>query len=568
MAALVELFENSQGLDEQAIASLTDWLAAHLFATSTTATPAFPASLTSDKKPRSVFLTIASPYGFYEVVQGSGQGIQAATRQALTQLARCQWATAPTMLKLDVVRQVEPLQIAANRWPRWPHRSLHGIAIGSPSLACLAEEVMTHDLFDKQGRLQITRLHDYLAQRHPHAALVKSVLSQPATPAWRFSTDAWYADQHDRTRLYRGHPMTDRLNSESLNRSANAAGCYLAGSVSPSGRFVYSYWPEHDACRPDYNILRHAGTTWAMFDLYQQIAEPALRDAAQRAVAYLVQSIRPCRHFGAPLQCVVERGQVKLGGQGLALVCLAKHAEVMATNEHLPLMQGMAEWIVRSQATNGRFSCHKASHHSGTVSRFESGYYPGEAMLGLLRLYALDGEPRWLEAASRAAQWLIGVRDHGKTIARLDHDHWLLYALNELHRHAPSPAYLEHTRKLVQAITSTQHKAPGFADWHGGWYKPPRTTPTATRTEGLAAAYQLLRDHGGSHEELAEIKTAIEAGLRFQLDNQYSPASSLYLPNPGRALGGFRGAHEQGEIRIDYVQHSLSAILLYLRNML
>ena len=93
---------------------------------------------------------------------------------------------------------------------------------------------------------------------------------------------------------------------------------------------------------------------------------------------------------------------------------------------------------------------------------------------------------------------------------------------------------------------------------------PPRSTPTATRTEGLSAAYELARDFG-SDEEADEILEAVVLGLRYQMSTQFAPPSAMYLPNPARCLGGVRRSLTSFEIRIDYVQHHLSAALGYWR---
>jgi hypothetical protein len=47
----------------------------------------------------------------------------------------------------------------------------------------------------------------------------------------------------------------------------------------------------------------------------------------------------------------------------------------------------------------------------------------------------------------------------------------------------------------------------------------------------------------------------------FQLRCQITPENAFFLPRPDRALGGFRSGLVDGEVRIDYVQHSVSSLL-------
>src|SRR5262245_65377596 len=55
-------------------------------------------------------------------------------------------------------------------------------------------------------------------------------------------------------------------------------------------------------------------------------------------------------------------------------------------------------------------------------------YYPGEAMLGLMRLYRLNGDKRLLEASRRGARFLI---DSQRKLEKLPADAWLMQALED-----------------------------------------------------------------------------------------------------------------------------------------
>ena len=557
------LFEASRALDGERLQTLLAWLQASLSHTWPELGEA-PPSLAADEQARTLLLTLSNGQGFHDTGMGTGQGITTALNAALDALRHSNWLRQPTQLRVDLIDQVEPHQLG--QAPRFKPRSLFGLALHTPALICLPEALVTHQLVTRDGKPRLATLRKYLNHQHPAGRQLGRQPLRRSTALWRFSVQSGYVDHEVVSPLYRGHPMRQPLEDERLAHQASEAGAYLTRATGPSGRFVYSYQPEADHSSPEYNILRHAGTTWAMLDLYRYNGDTALLKAACRAVNYLLAAIRPSNEPGKETCCVVEGGEVKLGGQGLALICLAEHTLATGVRQHLKTMQGLAQWILDHQDQQGQFTCHKLNYYSGTPSRMVSGYYPGEAILGLMRLYQLDGQSRWLDGAERAAKWLIEVRDQNKTLDELEHDHWLLYGLNELQNHAPSPQFIAHAKRLAQAICSTQHRTETYPDWVGGWYRPPRTTPTATRCEGLAAAYQLLETHHHDNALLQQIAGAINHALQYILENQYSPANSLLLPNPRIAQGGFRGAHEQAEVRIDFVQHSLSALLLYLRH--
>ncbi len=239
------------------------------------------------------------------------------------------------------------------------------------------------------------------------------------------------------------------------------------------------------------------------------------------------------------------------------------------------LIDRLGRWILATQSDAGEFTAHKLRLATGKLDDHVSQYYPGEAALALIRgsrlnrdrLRLTPADDPWLDAAARGARWLIEVRDRDLPQQRLNHDHWLLYALNELYRLRPEPLYRRHTERITSAILGLQNRWSTYPDWHGSYYRPPRSTPTATRSEGLAAAYLLERDHGRA-DAAQRLLEGLELGVRFQLQTQLGPESALYLPNPRRALGGFRRSLTNYEVRIDYVQHNVSALLLLRRILL
>lgn len=522
------------------------------------ATDQLPARLQQDVLPRIVFLSVSDGSSSARVAIGAGHGIVSATERALTQsLAHWRDGSPPKWVKIDLVAHVETVESLPLTAPVSIERSLAGFAFERGSdIALLPEEAVANTLINSRGLMQPANIARHVRGRPGPAKWFERTRNSATATVHYFTTQSFFCDGTSLTRLLRGHRLFGQISADGLLSAARRGGEYLAQAVEPDGQFIYAYRPKTDEALDKYNILRHSGTIYAMLELYEVTRDPQLLSAAELAIQYLLRSIKPADDGNA---CVVEGGYVKLGGNALAALALAKYTEVTGDMQYLSEARALGRWVQSVQKANGDF-VHKQAYPQGEVADFVSQYYPGEALLALVRLYALDSDERWLDTAERGARYLINVRDRGKTISQLTHDHWLLYALRELYGHRPDPQYFTHAMSIAQAIIRSQNRNPSYRDWLGSYYRPPRSTPTATRSEGLCAAYHLAQA-AGHVGQAQEILQAIRLGVAFQLQTQFRPETAMYLSHPQRVLGGFRRSLTNFEIRIDYVQHNISSLL-------
>lgn len=522
-----------------------------------------PAELTADTGPRIAFVSVSDGQSRARVAWGSAESLDEAVRQAVDALpaddAAIQWVRVDLVQQVITLPGVDTSQAQPDAFPR----SLYGLAFDRASaLAFLPDETVARTLIDSDALLRMNNIAGYAPEDAFDTVSTLAAAGEAGTlETFRFSTAAAFSNGVTVEPLLGGHRIVALpLSADELLTAATAGGEYLVAATGEDGRFVYRYLPKADEVPDNYNILRHAGTIYAMLELYEVTGDASLLDAAERAIGYLMSVTEHCVLNGEDALCVIENDEIKLGGAGLAIVALAQYTEVTGDEQYIDTMEGLATWIAAAQAENGEFIAHKVTLPGNDVTSFRSDYYPGEALLALCRLYAIDGRSTWLNVAEAGASWLINTRDAGLETAELNHDHWLLYALNDLYTYRPDEQYLTHAMRIAEAISGSQMRDPLYPEWRGGYYTPPRSTPTATRSEGLYAATQLA-EANGLPDEVARFREALEEGARFQLQTQFTPASALYVDDPQRVLGGFHYSLDNYEIRIDYVQHNLSSLL-------
>ncbi|NIA20610.1 MAG: hypothetical protein GWP05_01285 [Anaerolineaceae bacterium] len=461
----------------------------------------FPAAPAGDRQKRIIFVSVSDGRTAARVVMGAGQGLRQACERGIAEARKLTGGGLKARwLKLDIVGTVTAVADLDPAAGRRFDRSLHGLAFDRRSgLAFLPEQLVAYNLVDHLGRLWPANISRLLGQEKQRRQAFLNTYRRERLSGYLFTTRGFFSDGRREIALYRGHATaadSPPLSRENLLAAAKQAGAYLARSVGPDGRFAYVYLPGHDTTLKKYNILRHSGAVYAMMELYAVTRDEALLKSAERGLSYLLAQVKASPSNKAEELCVVEKGYTKLGGNALAAIVLARYTEATGDRRHVPVMLKLGRWIVNHQGADGRLGPHKMTWPEGRAVSFTSQYYPGEALLALVRIHALDGDARWLDAAQKGARYIITVRDGKLTDDQLSHDHWLLYSLNELYRRRRDELYLKHALRLAGVIVRSQTLASEFPDWVGGYLKPPRSTSTSTRSEGLCAAWRLARDFG------------------------------------------------------------------------
>jgi hypothetical protein len=396
--------------------------------------------------------------------------------------------------------------------------------------------------------------------------LAREVGGQPSLESYRTTSFVeGPPDEPGALPVFRGNVLTREVSPSLLRRSLHDAARYLARSIDADGRYCYSYLVREDRCDEEYNVLRHAGTTYSLYQLYALFGDPDLLDAAERATGWLRAQIRtvdgdPSRAF------VLEGDQAKLGGAGLAVLNLVERERTVKDGHDRILLGQLGAQIVGQQRADGYWPSLYAWRPSVPVPQWNSIYYPGEALLALVRLDRLYPDPRYRAAALRGAEFLVERRWKWASLELfVPPDAWLAQALAELDAVAPRAWLRDYAIRIVEVTELTMlRRSEGIApDLEGGpasGFAFPGVAPAGSRNEATTAVWRMARRRG-ERAEAERLRNLAMATARFALSQQFRPANSYFLPDPARARGGFRGHAADGAIRIDYVQHNATGLL-------
>jgi len=380
-------------------------------------------------------------------------------------------------------------------------------------------------------------------------------------PGGPLRTVAWIHDGSGAQRMVRHSIDPGEITPKLLRQRCDLGGDYLAAHVGRRDKYDYAWRARTGSKGKGYNLLRHAGTTYSLFQLYNHTGQENHYEAGQKALKWLKRQ----RRFGHddPTRCFEVRGEkVKLGGAGLTLLALVEQAKAKPDEADWEWMHCLANHIVAETDEQGYMASFFTDGDIYKWSDHRSIYYPGEALLGLVRLYEIDPDPRWQECAVRGTDFLVHERWHALGLElQVPPDCWLIQSLEVLHRQVPDPAYAEYAFRIGRKLTGPQlvsDRVP--ADLLGGRVSGslPHVVSTGSRGEGMSAAAKLERRvRPGENFYLERLRLNSHYALR----NQYTEPILFGLARPETSLGGFRDSPIKPEVRIDGVQHNLSGLL-------
>jgi orotate phosphoribosyltransferase/AMMECR1 domain-containing protein len=227
-------------------------------------------------------------------------------------------------------------------------------------------------------------------------------------------------------------------------------------------------------------------------------------------------------------------------------------AELPETGGHAPLARKMASTLWSCIDAHGRIATHRDAKDGGDVYQ---DYFPGQALLALASAHQsglteiIDGR---LDNAFKYYRHRFRYRRNFGQVS------WLMQAFAKWWEATGDRAFADFVFEIGDWVLQHQQAKTGaFINDHQS--DSPGYT-TALYLEGIAVAARVAASSGDPqrHDRYLE---SLTRGFAFVDRITIQQRDASLLPNPEFAIGGLRQSLYASEIRVDFVQHSLSAIL-------
>lgn len=356
---------------------------------------------------------------------------------------------------------------------------------------------------------------------------------------------------------------------EGWRKAAIAGGDFVLRQIQKSGQFHYQYYPlmnHHPRSDPrKYSLPRHAGTVYSLALMHGLTGEARYKEGSERAIQWLnTQMPKQC---GAPDRtCVVKGARADLGSASLTMVGMLEYQRQTKDARYADTTRRLANFVLAMQKENGDFHHIFELKNTAPNPAIRKMFFSEEAALALVMAHEVLGEQRYLDAARRALDYLTGPKYEGYFLGRFIYgaDHWTCIAAEEAWPRLKNPQYIDFCEGYAAFIERMQY---GEGNWdnadftgHYGFsaLMIPQAPAAAGFTEAIVSTYELARHHGRDASRLErQMGLALDALTRDQIrsDNAY------LMPDPKKADGGIRRSLVESEVRIDFTQHAISALI-------
>ena len=341
---------------------------------------------------------------------------------------------------------------------------------------------------------------------------------------------------------------------EELHLSAIEAANWISQNQTDDGRYLYEVKISETGSpilSDGYNLVRHAGTTMALYQMVEA-GESQYLGAADAGLEYLLD-----RSVGTGEILAVAEGSAnaKLGTASLLAISLIKRRAATGDSKYDQALHKIGNFILAMQREDGSMLYFWDQQTNSPVPDITSLFATGEALWAIASLQNLFPERDWGKAAFRTLDYMSTQRDEDENVwPRPLADQWAAYSLNEMSEWGLSEIHINYARELASQFgIAVRWESQRNGGLDGLVHSP---EPIAAGQGTWIEAIGMLQQLAESDPRLEDLKSPLQ-------DRLLCAAGRMRMKQTtGTGIVEFDGGWFTGGVsRVDGQQHALSGLL-------
>ena len=332
---------------------------------------------------------------------------------------------------------------------------------------------------------------------------------------------------------------------EAINTSKNA----LLKMIKDNGKFIYGYDIIQDKERGDYNILRHNLALWSLIKNFDLSNEEIIK--VENAISYALRSSKESNDKLFIIEEYPDYSEIKLGALGLATATLCEYSEKINSTKYLEQAKEIGNAIIFCQKEDGSFNHILSEEDFSVVQENRTILYDGEATLGLLKLYQLTNDEKYLLSAKKALNYFI-TNNYIE-----ENDHWISYCFNEYSKISLEEKYIRFgLDNVFKNLDKLDYKN---STHHASFEQLLQCYELYNRVLDNEDYAYILDDYN-----IDKLMTVVKNRRELEVGAIMFPEAAMYTKNPQRYMYLFYLKNEL-ETKIDDLGHYINAFKMLLQ---
>lgn len=330
---------------------------------------------------------------------------------------------------------------------------------------------------------------------------------------------------------------------QKLRGSIAREGDWFVHNQKPEGDFNYETVVSTGELREGNNIVRQAGALYGIAQSYSFTKNKELKKVLEKGFAYF-KNVTTTPSAG-------ETNTV-----ALLVLGLVEYLEVDTshqTTEYMEYLMRLSDYLVSTQRSSGAYI------NAYTPKEIESDYNNGETMYALIRSYRLTQKETHLLSVKRMANYAIYY--YGKQKFNASFFSWGMAGFSYLYAIDPDPRYVSFLK--INAGKYMENRGSEYEQFLSGKNNDVIPPGSAVFLEGVNHVAWAVKEKDPTLYK--KLKQHVQSVLKFLFTYEIGSPYGKFTSLNDQVYGAVCSQATCETTRIDFIQHHMSAMLLYLK---